>query len=269
VNVPITIRPEGEGADVRTLFTDEPVGRLRVFSGTALHLAAAGLLLVLVQFLPEKAFESILPDRIPKDIVWIAQPGPGGGGGGNPNPEPPRVREPEPVAVPAVKPPEPVEVPPPPVFEPPTVLPSDLLSAAPDATLIAPPGPPAVGGRGTGDGAGPGQGRGVGPGRDGGIGGGPYQPGNGVSSPIPTRQVKPAYTADAMRARVQGIVGLDCVVQSNGEVGDCDIVQPMRQAFGLNEEALKAARQWRFRPGIRQGEPVPVLVRIELEFNLR
>ena len=41
--------------------------------------------------LPEKVYESVLPDRLP-DIVWLAQPGPGGGGGGggNKSPEPPK-----------------------------------------------------------------------------------------------------------------------------------------------------------------------------------
>ncbi len=39
--------------------------------------------------------------------------------------------------------------------------------------------------------------------------------------------------------------------------------------FGLDQEAIKAARQWRFMPGMRSGEPVPVLITIELTFTLR
>ena len=39
--------------------------------------------------------------------------------------------------------------------------------------------------------------------------------------------------------------------------------------FGLDQEAIKAARQWRFAPGTRMGQPVPVQVIIELEFTLR
>ena len=41
------------------------------------------------------------------------------------------------------------------------------------------------------------------------------------------------------------------------------------RVFGLDLKAIEAARQWRFFPGTRQGEPVPVFVNIELEFNLR
>ena len=41
------------------------------------------------------------------------------------------------------------------------------------------------------------------------------------------------------------------------------------QAAGPDEEAIKAAAQWRFRPGMRRGEPVPVLVTLEIAFSLR
>jgi TonB family protein len=47
------------------------------------------------------------------------------------------------------------------------------------------------------------------------------------------------------------------------------VVRSLDSAFGLDQEAIKAARQWRFAPGTRLGEPVPVLVTIELTFTLR
>ena len=67
-----------------------------------------------------------------------------------------------------------------------------------------------VGGAGTGPGtgAGSGQGSGMGPGFGGGFGGGAYRPGSGITLPSVLREVKPAYTADAMRAKVQGSVWL-------------------------------------------------------------
>jgi protein TonB len=228
------------------------------------------LLLLGARLVPEKAYET-LTERLPPDIVWIAQPGPGGGGGGNPNPEPPKPAETvEPIAVPAVKPPDPTPVPVVPLVEPPTMLPTETLTATLENAIGA-MAPPSVspGGRGAGDGAGPGKGDGVGPGSDRGAGGDVYRPGNGVESPTLIRQVRPAYTPDAVLARVQGTVGLDCVVQPDGTVGPCEIAQPIRPAYGLDAEAIKAARQWRFRPGTRLGEPVPVLVRIELIFSLR
>ena len=81
--------------------------------------------------------------------------------------------------------------------------------------------------------------------------------------------MKPQYTSDAMRAKIQGSVLLECVVRPDGSVGDIQIVRSLDPTFGLDQEAVKAARQWRFRPGMRLGEPVPVLVTIELTFTLR
>ena len=78
-----------------------------------------------------------------------------------------------------------------------------------------------------------------------------------------------APTSDAMRAKVQGVVVLECVVRPDGSVGDVQIVRSLDSTFGLDQEAIKAAKQWRFQPGSRMGEPVPVLISIELTFTLR
>jgi protein TonB len=126
-------------------------------------------------------------------------------------------------------------------------------------------------GSGTGDGPGdgPGKGSGLGPGKDGGVGDRAFQPGNDVTRPILVREVKPAYTSEAMRARLQGSVFLQCVVKPDGSVGDVKILHSLDPTFGLDLEAITAARQWRFQPGTRRGSPVPVVVTIQLEFSLR
>jgi len=62
---------------------------------------------------------------------------------------------------------------------------------------------------------------------------------------------------------------LECVVRPDGSVGDVQILRSLDGVFGLDQEAIKAAKQWRFAPGTRLGEPVPVLVTIELTFTLR
>jgi periplasmic protein TonB len=114
-----------------------------------------------------------------------------------------------------------------------------------------------------------GKGPGLGAGSGGGTGGGVYRPGSGVTSPELLKEVKPNYTADAMRAKVQGVVLLECVVLEDGSVGEVKILQSLDKTFGLDEEAVKAAKQWRFAPGRRFGKPVPVYVKIELGFTLR
>lgn len=269
----MTIRPEGEGADLRVLFEDDPTSKARVLSGTVVHVIAIGLLLVVGYFLPEKVYETILPDRLAEDIVWLSQPGPGGGGGGgNKSPEPPKKAEIPKVEQPKIPEPTPVPVPEPtPVLEPEVIVPLQTLAAA----TITPGAISATAttsesrGSGTGTGAGPGAGPGIGPGTGGGIGGGPFRPGNGVLLPSVIREVKPQYTAEAMRAKVQGTVLLECVVLPDGTVGNVEVVRSLDSTFGLDQEAIKAAKQWRFRPGTRFGEPVPVLVTIELTFTLR
>jgi len=83
------------------------------------------------------------------------------------------------------------------------------------------------------------------------------------------RDVRPRYTADAMRAKVQGVVLLECVVLADGRVGDVRIVRSLDSIYGLDAEAVTAARKWQFLPGRRFGEPVAVRVVIELGFRLR
>ena len=123
-------------------------------------------------------------------------------------------------------------------------------------------------GTGVGTGIGSGRGSGLGEGWGGGTGGGAYRPGNGVETPRLLREVKPQYTAQAMRAKVQGEVLLECIVLPDGTVGNIRVVRSLDSAFGLDQEAIKAARQWRFQPGTKDGAPVAVRAQIEINFRL-
>ncbi len=128
--------------------------------------------------------------------------------------------------------------------------------------------------RGPGDGTGfngdggPGGGqgrRGTGEGPD----GDGVWPGNGVSWPRLVQEVKPNYTADAMRAQLRGLVELEIVVLPDGSVGRVSIVRSLDSRFGLDAEAIKAVRLWRFDPARRAGKAVAARVGVELSFNLR
>lgn len=94
-----------------------------------------------------------------------------------------------------------------------------------------------------------------------------YRPGSGVTDPVLVKQVHPKYTADAMRAHIQGVVELEAVVLPNGTVGDVTVVKSLDTRYGLDDQAVAAARQWLFRPGQYQERPVPVLVTLILEFR--
>ncbi len=230
--------------------------------------------------------EQALRPYIPPDVVWLAQEGPGGGGGGGGNQmkEPPRKVElpsKDKLSVPPEKP-KPIEAPPeikPDSLPMPQIAQLDskaLPTTAFNGTFDGVPGGTSQGsgsgggaGTGTGTGMGPGSGPGIGPGWGGGMGGGAYRPGNGVVNPKVIREVRPIYTPEAMRAKIQGTAIVECVVMPDGTVGDVQIVKSLDPTFGLDQEAVKAAKKWLFQPGTLKGQPVPVLVSIELTFTLR
>jgi len=95
-----------------------------------------------------------------------------------------------------------------------------------------------------------------------------YKPGPGVTSPVLLRQEQPRYTSDALRAKIQGVVELEAVVQANGTVGEVRVLRSLDRVFGLDDQAIAAAKKWLFRPGIVNGEAVPVMVHLLLEFKM-
>jgi len=99
-------------------------------------------------------------------------------------------------------------------------------------------------------------------------GGGPvYRPGDGVSAPVLVKQVQPQYTAEAKRAEVEGTVILEAIVETDGTVGDVTVTKGLEP--GLDEQAVKAARQWRFEPGKKDGKAVRVRITLEMTFTLK
>jgi TonB family protein len=254
------------------------------------HVAMGFFVLLAIRYGPGGTTSAaLLPEQPSSRIVWLNEPGPGGGGGGGGNKmkEPPRPAElpgKAKLTVPVIEKPK-LEDPQQAKKEPDPVeqlnIPAKTLASAQDSLpglIEVPTGPPTLSqgsgtsggaGTGTGTGIGAGTGSGLGPGTGGGTGGGLYRPGNGVTLPRVLREVKPQYTSDAMRAKVQGMVLLECVVRPDGTVGDVHVVRSLDSTFGLDQEAVTAARQWRFAPGTRMGEPVNVLVTIELTFTLR
>ena len=94
-----------------------------------------------------------------------------------------------------------------------------------------------------------------------------YKPGNGVTAPVVVREVKPQYTADAMKAKIQGTVRVECVVETNGKVGDVKVIKSLDP--GLDQEAVKAVKRWTFKPGKKDGKAVRVRIELELTFTLR
>ena len=200
------------------------------------------------------------PPEPPKvDMVYIQniQP-PSLGGGGRPNPAP-RAAE-----VPRAPDAKVAEVP---LDPPPSISPNssvDLLSALGPANV----GLSSSGGAGFGSSGGGGGGGGGGTGSG---YGNAYGPGNGVINPVPTFHPDPKYTSEAMRAKIQGVVILEGTVDKTGKLIDIKILQSLDKNFGLDEEAIRTAKLWIFKPGklAATGEIVMVRVTMQLEFTLR
>ncbi len=102
-----------------------------------------------------------------------------------------------------------------------------------------------------------------------GFGGGSYAPGQGVSWPQVIREVKPKYPQDAIAAKIQVTVELGIVVLEDGTVGSARVTKSLeRDDYGFAKAAIEAAKQWTFKPGLRNGVPVPTRVGLVLEFKV-
>jgi TonB family protein len=260
------------------------------------HVALLGLVILLVRQTETTAQQT-------ENVVFINNPivspyegdgreGGGGGGGGKNQPAPPATgRMPETTRV--------QMIPPDPENPKPLVPVEDLLQQQASVQMpidipqdqslpigdIAPPnyslssGPGSGGGIGTGrgTGVGSGSGAGVGPGSGGGMGGGsgggigsgigPYVVGGGVKEPTVIFEVKPNYTEEARKARIEGIVLLQLVVRKDGSTDSFKVVRGL--GYGLDESAISTiANKWRFKPGTKNGVPVDVQILIEVSFRL-
>ena len=224
-------------------------------------------------------------------IVWVDQAGPdgGGGSGGNERPSPaPEARRQgrDRLTAPIARPPDPLAetTPADAATETGLDIPAMPMASALDSlpgAITPQPGPPlapdalgaGVGGgvgdrRGTGEGHG--DGRGLGDGGPAGAGSGPYRMGaGGLTPPVPLYRGAPRYTPEAAQARAQGSVYVECIVQPNGRCSDFRVVRSFQPPYGLDREAVIAAGEWRFKPGVVAGRQVPVLVTIEVAFTIR
>jgi TonB family protein len=208
------------------------------------------------------------------DIIFLASYRPklptaaqqGGGGGGHPSPtaaahgEAPKF---------AHKP-----------FIPPTVtLPKPALPVVPTISATAPQieasnyGDPmskltgtSLGQGANGFGIGSGNGDGYGPGYGGSSDDGIFKIGGDVSAPVLISKFEPEYSDEARRAKISGSVLLSVVIDEHGIPRNFHVIRPL--GLGLDQKAIEAVQRWRFRPGLKNGHPVPVEAQVMVSFQL-
>ena len=79
--------------------------------------------------------------------------------------------------------------------------------------------------------------------------------------------MQPQYTEIARKARVEGLVIIEAIIDQNGNVTDARVLRGLR--LGLDEAALDAVRRWKFTPGTLNGQPVPVIFDLTVTYRLQ
>jgi TonB family protein len=90
--------------------------------------------------------------------------------------------------------------------------------------------------------------------------------GGGVSAPQLLHSVEPEFTEDARRANFQGGVSIKLIVDSQGNPQDVRLASHL--GMGLEEKAIEAVKQYKFRPAMYQGHPVSVQIVVDVDFHL-
>jgi TonB family protein len=122
-------------------------------------------------------------------------------------------------------------------------------------------------GTGYGGGLGSGNGNGYGPGSGGNYGGGLYKIGGPVSAPVLLHSVDPEFSDEARRAKYQGVCVVQIIIDAHGNPHNPRVVRAL--GMGLDENAIKAIMQYRFRPAMKDGKtPVPVMENVEINFRM-
>jgi protein TonB len=145
----------------------------------------------------------------------------------------------------------------------------DLKMANNNMPNIGLPNSPLIGnsmGNGNGSGLGSGSGSGLGPGSGGNYGGGLKRIGGGVSSPELIYKVDPEFSEEARKAKFMGIVLVNLIVDQNGQPQNVHVLRGV--GMGLDEKAVEAVKQYRFKAAREAGKPVAVELNVEVNFQI-
>ena len=98
------------------------------------------------------------------------------------------------------------------------------------------------------------------------LGRAPVRVGGAIEAPRRTHAVQAAYPAEALAQKVEGVSLIEVVIDCTGAVADAHVLRGVPM---LNDAALDAVRQWRYRPTLLNGAPVPVIMTVSVTFTLR
>jgi TonB family protein len=93
-----------------------------------------------------------------------------------------------------------------------------------------------------------------------------YRVGGDVAAPKLLNRVEPSYPQAARKARIDGVVVLEATLTASGDVTDIAVLKSVHPL--LDAAAVRAARQWRYSPATKNGNPVSVYLTVTMTFNL-
>jgi TonB family protein len=93
-----------------------------------------------------------------------------------------------------------------------------------------------------------------------------YKIGGPVSAPKLIRVADPKISDEARRAKLSGICVVGLLIDTEGKPRNVHIIEPLEK--GLDESAIKAVQQWRFKPSMYDGKPVQVETKVEVHFGV-
>jgi TonB family protein len=96
---------------------------------------------------------------------------------------------------------------------------------------------------------------------------GSQQPNNGANAPVQiTFKPKPDYTQEGRKQKINGEVSLEVLFASDGQIHVIRVVQGL--GYGLDEQAVKAAEQIKFKPALHEGQPIDSRAQVHIIFEL-
>ena len=247
----------------------------RDFRSTAWAVGAHALAILLIGYLVKTHVRFAAPVKT-MQVTELAAPPQAppkaaamGGGGGQRGPTPVTKGTPPKFAETQIVPPKAPPLEPPKIHIEPTIEVQKDVKMASSIPQIGIASSPLVGmsmGNGSGTGLGSGNGSGLGPGSGGNTGGGPKRIGGGVSAPVLIYSVEPEFSEEARKAKVAGNVLVNLWVDTNGNPSHVKVIRGV--GMGLDEKALEAVRQYKFKPAMENGKPVLVELNVEVNFQI-
>ena len=106
----------------------------------------------------------------------------------------------------------------------------------------------------------------MGRGRGAAYGGGVKHIGGGVKGPVIIYQPEPEFSEEARKAKFMGVVTVSIIVDANGRPQNVHVMRGV--GMGLDEKAMEAVRQYRFKPATENGKPVAAYLNVEVNFEI-